>query len=69
MHHTNNTGALRRYVLKLVDSKVHSPQVLTKSPEQFSLNGVRDTRRYRKHLIYVDGENGAKKIKNEDKEE
>jgi hypothetical protein len=49
--------------MKLVDSKVHSPQVLTKSPEQFSLNGVRDTRRYRKHLIYVDGENGTKKNK------
>jgi hypothetical protein len=51
MHDTSATRALKRHIMKLVASKVHSPQVLTKSPEQFSLNGVRVTRRYRKHLI------------------
>jgi hypothetical protein len=50
MRRTRHTAALKCHIMELVDSDVHFPQVLTGSPEQFSLNGVWVTRRYRKTL-------------------
>ena len=35
MRHASQKAALKRNILKLVDSKVHFPQVLTNSTEQF----------------------------------